>query len=380
MTEADWLKTINPDAMLRRIGDRLTPRRWHLLACAAARRAADALPDGPFHAALEWVERHAGQLPGHPDAASRRSELESLAPVAAEAARLAQRQIVLTADPDADPDDFKHDGARKANPSAPLFQSACMNAATAVEHAGTAAEAATQAVIALLTEPPGTELLEQVRAAVVEATRLRGAASISASASLELKTRGDEAADRGGKNVRVQYAAALETVRKFEEGTATKVNDLEDQRQRADRKAIGRFLLDMVGNPFKPYRFEPAWRTETVVGLARAIYDERAFDRMPVLADALLDADCDEEAVLRHCRGTEAHTPEGPAHVRGCWVLDLILENEPAFFQAASLEAPPPPPPPAPPKKPTGRPVSGDPMLKLFEALKRGAPPPDDDD
>jgi hypothetical protein len=83
--------------------------------------------------------------------------------------------------------------------------------------------------------------------------------------------------------------------------------------------------------------------------------------------------------VLRHCRGTEAHTPEGPAHVRGCWVLDLVLQTEPAFFAGPPLEAPKPPPPP-PPKRPTGKPVSGDPMLKLFEALKRGVPPPDDDD
>jgi hypothetical protein len=56
----------------------------------------------------------------------------------------------------------------------------------------------------------------------------------------------------------------------------------------------------------------------TVVKIAQAIYDDRAFDRLPVLADALEDASCNEAAILSHLRGP------GP-HVRGCWVVDLLL-------------------------------------------------------
>jgi hypothetical protein len=52
--------------------------------------------------------------------------------------------------------------------------------------------------------------------------------------------------------------------------------------------------------------------------VAQSIYEDRDFARMPILGDALEDAGCDEEAILAHCRGA------GP-HVRGCWVLDLIL-------------------------------------------------------
>ena len=77
-------------------------------------------------------------------------------------------------------------------------------------------------------------------------------------------------------------------------------------------------LREVVGNPFRPVAFDPRWLTSTVVGLARGIYDERAFDRMPILADALEDAGCDDAHVLAHCRG------DGP-HVRGCWVVDLVL-------------------------------------------------------
>jgi hypothetical protein len=65
---------------------------------------------------------------------------------------------------------------------------------------------------------------------------------------------------------------------------------------------------------------DPAWLTPTVTSLAQAIYDERAFDRMPVLADALEDAGCTSTDMLEHCRG-------GGEHVRGCWVVDLILNK-----------------------------------------------------
>jgi hypothetical protein len=50
----------------------------------------------------------------------------------------------------------------------------------------------------------------------------------------------------------------------------------------------------------------------------RTIYDERAFDRPPALADAIQGSGCDNADILSHCRGL------GP-HVRGCWVIDLVL-------------------------------------------------------
>jgi hypothetical protein len=58
-----------------------------------------------------------------------------------------------------------------------------------------------------------------------------------------------------------------------------------------------------------------------VVSLAWGIYDDRAFDRMPILADALQDAGCDDEQILDHCRGPGRH-------LRGCWVVDLVLAKE----------------------------------------------------
>lgn len=75
---------------------------------------------------------------------------------------------------------------------------------------------------------------------------------------------------------------------------------------------------DVAGDPFRPVAFDPAWRTEAVVGLATGIDESGAYERLPILADALQEAGCEDEQVLTHARGP------GP-HVRGCWLIDRIL-------------------------------------------------------
>ena len=85
-----------------------------------------------------------------------------------------------------------------------------------------------------------------------------------------------------------------------------------------EEAAFAILVRDIFGNSFRPVVFDPAWRTDTAVSLARQMYESREFSAMPILADALQDAGCDNPDVLNHCRG------EGP-HVRGCWVVDLVL-------------------------------------------------------
>jgi hypothetical protein len=80
-------------------------------------------------------------------------------------------------------------------------------------------------------------------------------------------------------------------------------------------------LYDVFGNPFRPVAFSPEWRTNTVIALARQMHESRDFSAMPILADALQDAGCDNADILDHCRGP------GP-HVRGCWCVDLVLGRE----------------------------------------------------
>jgi hypothetical protein len=77
----------------------------------------------------------------------------------------------------------------------------------------------------------------------------------------------------------------------------------------------------VFGNPFRPVEFNAQWRTTDAVGLALEIYGERAFDRLPILADALEEAGCMNTDMLGHLRSP------GP-HVRGCWAVDLVLAKE----------------------------------------------------
>jgi hypothetical protein len=79
-------------------------------------------------------------------------------------------------------------------------------------------------------------------------------------------------------------------------------------------------LRDLFGPlPFREVVFDLAWLTPAVLSIARRAYDERDFTALPVLADALANANCDNEDLLRHCR------ERGLAHCRGCWAVDLIL-------------------------------------------------------
>lgn len=99
----------------------------------------------------------------------------------------------------------------------------------------------------------------------------------------------------------------------------------------AERNSLAMTLRDIFGNPFRPVTTDQswlAWNDGTTVKLAQAIYDERELPsghldsgRLAILADALEDAGCTNQDILGHCRGP------GP-HVRGCWVVDLLLGKE----------------------------------------------------
>ncbi len=85
--------------------------------------------------------------------------------------------------------------------------------------------------------------------------------------------------------------------------------------------AQAELLRDIFGNPFRPIAVDRSWLTPTVKSLAQSIYDDRAFDQMPHLADELVKSGCDNQEILVHCRGARTH-------VRGCWVVDLVLGRE----------------------------------------------------
>jgi hypothetical protein len=89
----------------------------------------------------------------------------------------------------------------------------------------------------------------------------------------------------------------------------------------AERVAQTELLREVFGNPLRPVVIEPAWlewHQYLIRDLARGIYEDRTFQRLPILADALEDADCAEQALLDHLRAP------GP-HFRGCWAVDPLI-------------------------------------------------------
>jgi len=327
MNESKWLTGADGDAMLDFVADRLTPRQWVLLAAAHVRRLWDMLPPGVLRDAIEAAERAETPL-SESDRADWLRRIEAATPAAVEAVEAVQRDIVKSADPDsADQENPVLARPTQIAPSFPLFRAASTHARTAIERIGEAMGEAVDAIRPLFSEPTDA-MLDRVRAAADQAAETRTRANQAAADAITLKQEGDEHADRAAaaKNKRLEEAKALEFVRLLDEGRQGDAGwEAEERRAKASAKQLARLLREVVGNPFKPPRFEPGWRTEAAAGLARGIFADRAFDRLPVLADALLDADCDEEAVLRHLRGTELGAKEPPQHVRGCWVVELVL-------------------------------------------------------
>jgi hypothetical protein len=118
----------------------------------------------------------------------------------------------------------------------------------------------------------------------------------------------------GADGVAWQAAVAAGTGQLQPDGHSYKASD-------AEQAAQSFLVRDIFGNPFRLVALDPAWliwHDATIPRLARTIYDERAFDRMPILADALEEAGCNDPAIIDHCR-------QPGEHVRGCWVVDLLL-------------------------------------------------------
>jgi hypothetical protein len=92
-------------------------------------------------------------------------------------------------------------------------------------------------------------------------------------------------------------------------------------RQATESSFQAALLHDIAGNPFRPVTLDTARLPPQAVAIARSVYEERRFDDLPFLADALEESGCTEETLLTHLR-------RGGEHARGCWALDLILGKE----------------------------------------------------
>jgi hypothetical protein len=264
MTEADWLTTDDQETMLTWLQGRANKRKLALYAFACCRRIWDLIPDARYRRAVEMAE--AVEAMGGP-----RSDWENLVD-----------GLRLEALPVLNEDELAQLGISELDHSADALWHMDVhcwepggNADWAALLAANVPEAETAWVLA------------------------RQAAYHAALAAIEAACPFTPGLELDGLQAQIQ---AIKPVRD------------------AERKAQAGLLRDILGNPYHPVTLHPDWWTATVVSLAQAIYDEREFNRMPILADALEEAGCTNEDIQYHCR-------EAGVHVRGCWLVDLVLER-----------------------------------------------------
>jgi hypothetical protein len=140
-------------------------------------------------------------------------------------------------------------------------------------------------------------------------------AEVSEAAGVRFSVSRRKSAD--GTNWYVTVFGGWEAARKFLQGSFPEAwvtsGSPRDSTYGVPPEAIETILLET--------EFDPAWlrgNDSTALRLAQAIRDERAFDRLPILADALEDAGCTNTAILEHCRATAPHA-------QTCWVVELLL-------------------------------------------------------
>jgi hypothetical protein len=229
LTEAEWLESVNPNAMLSFLRRKGSGRKFRLFACACCERFERLLPEGPFLNAFLMAEK----LPDH-----------------------------------------------------------------------TLPEEEVQAVIRALMKARGPSIaVDAVGNAVRQALEYRPAPE---------GLRFDHADAQRAAYWAMEAAFALSV----EKSTAVVRWSAAKRAERAAQAVILRDIFE----PFRRVKVPRAWlvwNDGTIPHLAWSIYAERAFENLPILADALEDAGCTDEALLAHCRG-------GGQHVRGCWAVDLL--------------------------------------------------------
>jgi hypothetical protein len=102
--------------------------------------------------------------------------------------------------------------------------------------------------------------------------------------------------------------------------TAAKSHDVD-----TDAEAIRRRVADFIDCHLQEWAkrispFPAECLTSTVMDLARGIHSESAFDRLPILSDALQDAGCIDPLVIDHLQTC-------PDHGTSCWVVEMILDQ-----------------------------------------------------
>lgn len=315
MTEAEWLQTDDPLAMIQWVGAHADPRKRSLVRVAHCRRLGPLVtPD--LGGALDLSERVA-------DGRSTDAELRPLLDILDEAAAKARRKL------DRADDEYERalreqrgDRSDPPYPTAVLVAGAeALRARQAQQEAVATSVAIGMVRVAAFGCPDECGPLIRLRDLAMEIGERQADASAHAELAANWENRAEELAEQFGRYPRRKGQIAAEAQEWTDRGGHILDGMLAKRTRDAaarTRRGLVHVFRDLFGNPFRPVVFDARWKTGDVLGLARGIYEDCAFDRMPLLADALMDAGCADDRVIAHCR-------EAGAHYCGCCVVDAVL-------------------------------------------------------
>jgi hypothetical protein len=288
MTDADWRRCADPEPLLHFLRDKGSARKWRLFAVACCRRIGHLLSDERSHRAVEVAMRYA-------DGAATEEELAA-ARCAAGEAEDAARQAECAAETEAN---FCH---------TPAYAAACCRL-----YAASAARSAVCRDPRITDAQPGS-----VEAVFWQSSSVWAAEAVSEMAYAKFGS--DAAAESARTGERQAHSELLRDL--FGKYLGPPGGE-------SSWLPCGVPMGGLVDSPDEQLCLLPtprsvalrpewlSWNDGVVRRIADSIYADMAFDRLPILGDALLDAGCDDAELLTHCRCT------GP-HVRGCWAVDVI--------------------------------------------------------
>jgi hypothetical protein len=282
MDEAAWLACADPEPMLEFLRGKVSDRKRRLFACACCRRIWHLLSDERNRRAVELAEAYAdGRIPSDQLALVRDAVQEGFR----------------------DASKAEHWAEPEAN-----FCDSIIYSRVCTALYGAAAVRATVAARA----DQGIELsnAHEKNEAEWERTNPGRGCYVWTAAALGRAEHPHVYEAIGMKNHDIPAGDALQAAQ-----------EAAQEAKRIEAKEQAKLLREIVGNPYHLAPLDPSPPFSTVAKLACTVYEERVFERLPVLADALEDAGCTDAAILSHCR-------QPGEHVRGCWVVDLLLGKE----------------------------------------------------
>ena len=321
MNGTTWESSKNGSRMLEAVVEHLGPRKWTLLGCQLLRQFHVSSIE-PHLPTIDLIERRADGL--------RATET----PVAATPAQAGERQlkIVEHLDPRPTRENSRWYEAHQAkNPTAMLTFRSSESAQVSIDEAEQCCENLMDAISATLmfTSDGTLESFEAFANALRQAETNRLDVAHYTRLALRYNARAEELQQQTPVRIaRIVRANAEDYI----DSTELKFYGLTDRTRRNVtrwyQKLLANSLREQLGNPYRKLTIQDDWRTETVLALARGIVAERAIDRLPILADALEEAGCQDHALLNHARSATQH-------VTGCWVVDRLLHPDEGIFQQA---------------------------------------------